>query len=283
MQSTADPQELTKIRRRRGATCSSITRLEKRLGELESISDQPTTADHTQELTVKLKTLDVDFKAYHLQLVDLLEEGEDEVLEREQEILDEHDDLVADMNILLKRLGSIATPSPVDHQKLSLRKLTHLEKGIITTRDAITALSIDHDDVSLIEQYEAQLSDYKTELSTIHTKLLSVDDEGVVQDQLTIHSKLEVVLFECFHYIRKLLKTCKTYESTTTMTTTRLIALDWVCGFLNWQFQLLTVIFSTGDNSGNRSVCLFTIAQIYLMPRNLYIYSMPSRMVLPSL
>ena len=221
MQSTADPRELTKIRRRRGVTRSSITCLEKRLRELEAITDQPTTADHAQELTVKLETLDVDFKAYHLQLVDLLDEGEDELLEKEQEILDEHDNLVANMNIRLKRLGSIATPSSVDYQKLSLRKLTHLERGIIATRDAITALSIDHDDASLIEQYEAQLSDYKTELSTIQTKLLSVNDEGVVQDQLSIHSKLEVVLFECFHYIRKLLKTCKTSESTTTMTTTQ--------------------------------------------------------------
>ena len=200
MQSTADPRELTKIRRR-GVTRFSITRLEKRLRELEAISDQPTTADHAQELTVKLETLDVDFKAYHLQLVDLLDEGEGEVLEKEQEILDEHDDLVADTNIRLKRLGWIATPLSVDHQKLSSRKLTHLKKVIIATRDAITALSIDHDDVSLIEQYKAQLSNYKTELSTIYTRLLSVDDEGVVQDQLTIHSKLEVVLFECFHYI----------------------------------------------------------------------------------
>ena len=48
----------------------------------------------------------------------------------------------------------------------------HLEKRIITTCDAITALPSDHDNVSLIKQYEAQLSDYKTELSTIHTKLL---------------------------------------------------------------------------------------------------------------
>ena len=120
MQSTADPQELTKIRRR-GVTRSSITCLEKGLCELEAILDQPTTADHGQELTVKLETLDVDFKSYHLQLVDLLDEVED--------------------------------------QKLSSRKLTHLKKGIITARDAITALSIDHDDVSLIEQYEAKLSD----------------------------------------------------------------------------------------------------------------------------
>ena len=83
MQSTADPRELTEIRRR-GVTHSLITRLEKRLCELEAISDQPTTTDHAQDLTVKLETLDDDFKAYHLQLVDLLDEGEDEVLERER-------------------------------------------------------------------------------------------------------------------------------------------------------------------------------------------------------
>ena len=167
-----------------------VTRLEKRLRELEDISEQPATADHARELALKLGNLDANFEAYHFDLIDLIEEEEDDALDKEQEVLDEHDDQIADMNIRLKRLFSVDTlslndPDPV---KLSSRKLNHLERGILVIRDAITALPTDHGDVSLIEQYEFQLSDHKTELSKIHAILLSVDDESEVGDQLSLHS-----------------------------------------------------------------------------------------------
>ena len=206
--------ELTKIRRRRGVVRSSITRLEKRLRELEAIPSQPATADHAQELTAKLAVLDAEYKSYHLELIDLVEDSE--VLEKEQDTLDNHDDAITDMNIRLKRLCSIATSSSTDQQRMSSRKLAHLEKGILTIQGAVATLPADHDDVSLIEQYEAQLSDYKTELSAVHTRLLAIDDEDEVKDQLATHSKLEAVLFECFHNIRKLQKKCEGSKSTTT-------------------------------------------------------------------
>ena len=84
-------QKLAALRRRRGIIRSSITRLDKRIRELEDISDQPTTAAHARELAAKVETLGVDFKTYHLEIIDLMEEDE-EALEREQEILDDHDD-----------------------------------------------------------------------------------------------------------------------------------------------------------------------------------------------
>ena len=202
--------ELTKIRRRRGVVCSSITRLEKRLWELEAILSQPATADHAQELTAKLAVLDAEYKSYHLELIDLVEDSE--VLEKEQDMFDNHDNAITDMNIRLKRLCSIATSSSTDQQRMSSRKLAHLERGILTIQGTISALPAD----SLIEQYEAQLSNYKTELSAVHTRLLAIDDEEEVKDQLATHSKLEAVLFECFHNIRKLQKKCEGSKSTTT-------------------------------------------------------------------
>ena len=103
-------QQITKLRRR-GTVCSSITRLEKRLQELRDASGQPTVqADHARELSLKVETIDDDFKKYHLEIVDLLEDDAD-VIEREQEILDEYDDLVADMKMCLKRLISGASPN----------------------------------------------------------------------------------------------------------------------------------------------------------------------------
>ncbi len=205
--------QLTKLRR--GITRSSITRQEKRLRELEDISEQPATADHSHELAVKLGTLDADFKVYHLHLMDLVEEDDDETLEKEQEILDEHDDLIADINIRLC-LDVASQSNESDPVKISSRKLSHLERVIGSVRDAITALPTTHGDVSLVEQYEAQLSCHKSELAEIHTIFLSVDDESEVEHQLSLHSRLETILFECCHLIRRLSKTYKTSEATST-------------------------------------------------------------------
>ena len=199
---------------------SSITRLEKRIRELEAIPDLPATADHAQELTAKLGALDAEYKSYHFELVDLINDDDEDSLEREQEALDKHDDTITDMNIRLKRLCLVTTPTTTaDHQqRVSSRKLAHLEKGILTIHDAITTLPEDHDDVSLVEQYEIQLSDYKSELSAVHMNLLAVDNEKEVEEQLAAHTKIEKTLFACFHQVRKLLKRCESPKSSTTPT-----------------------------------------------------------------
>lgn len=141
-------QQITKLRRRRGTVRSSITRLD--------VPGQPTVqADRARELSVKVETLDDEFKKYHLEIVDLLED-DSEILEREQEILDEHDDAVGELKICLKRLISEASPDPV---KLSIRRLTQLEKSILTIRDNLRKLSEydDDGDSSLLQQFEAQI------------------------------------------------------------------------------------------------------------------------------
>lgn len=59
----------------------SITRLATRLRELEETTDQPRTGDHATQLLAKLESLDVEFKAIHFEIIDLIDESED--LERE--------------------------------------------------------------------------------------------------------------------------------------------------------------------------------------------------------
>ena len=206
--------QLSKIRQRRGVILSSITRLEKRLQELEELSEQPTTVEHAREIARKLESLDSDCKAHHFKLTDLIGEDETDVWEREQEILDEHGDLIGNMNIRLKRLHlPEATPSLQDPLKLSARKLNHLKKGLPSMHDTIETLPTPSDDVSLLEQYELQLTEYKVDLSCIHTTLLCIDDESEAEDQLSLCSQVESLLFECLHQTRKLLKASETTET----------------------------------------------------------------------
>ena len=84
--------ELSNLRKRRGVSRASITRIESRLSELEGkITMSP--GDHTaaQRLLKKLDELDADFKSYHFSIIDLLDT---EFLDAEQSTLDEHDDSV---------------------------------------------------------------------------------------------------------------------------------------------------------------------------------------------
>ena len=60
--------------KRRGVLRASVSRLSARISELEGTSDQPRTVDHARQLLTKLQTLDADYRALHLQIIDLIDE-----------------------------------------------------------------------------------------------------------------------------------------------------------------------------------------------------------------
>ncbi len=80
----ADERALSNLRKRRGVVRSSITRLGSRLKNLEDSPDGPGTGDHAKQLATKLDTLDAEFKALHLQLIDQISADEVGELDREQ-------------------------------------------------------------------------------------------------------------------------------------------------------------------------------------------------------
>lgn len=79
---------------------ASITRLSTKIGEVESRSGEPGLDSLAQKLLKRLESLDSEFKTQHLAVVDSLEEGS----QREQDILDQHDDEVLDLSTRLERL-----------------------------------------------------------------------------------------------------------------------------------------------------------------------------------
>ena len=80
---------------RRGVVRASVTHLAIRLRELESKVGAPTTPSLAHRMSAKLDTLDSDFKAHHLAVIDAITEGNEDGLAKQQEILDAHDDEVA--------------------------------------------------------------------------------------------------------------------------------------------------------------------------------------------
>jgi len=108
---TEGERALSTARKRRGVVRASITRLDGRVAELES-KEELTAADRlaAQHLLQKLNSLEAEFRSYHLAVVDLVEE---DALEGEQAILDEHDDRVSRLVVRVQQLVSTVTQAVV--------------------------------------------------------------------------------------------------------------------------------------------------------------------------
>ena len=168
-------------RKKRGTVKASITRLLTHVGDLETAVDQADTLDHAQRSLIKLETLNSEYKVHHFALIDLIED--ETILQREQENLDNHDDIVSDLSVRIQRLINSCTRATMgpDICKTSSRRLKRLQKNLSSVRDKIEELSDGPEDVCCLKQHEEQLADYKKELADLQTQLLSLhisdDDE----------------------------------------------------------------------------------------------------------
>ena len=186
-------------RKKRGVVRASVTRMRTRLRELEAQKRDPSNSDRAQRLMQKLESLDVEFKQHHYALIDLLDSTED--LEKEQDVLDGHDDEVSNLMIALKRLTISSTD---DTRKIIMRKLRHIRKTL-TSFETTICDSTTETDICLLHQYEEELQSVKKHLSEIRDTILSLDleeDDELIETQ----SSLEKDVFTCSLNIRKLLK-----------------------------------------------------------------------------
>jgi len=172
-------QSLTSSRRRRGVIRGSITRLGTRLNELERNPDDPATFDHAQRLSSKLNSLDAEFKVQHYSVIDLVD-NEDELAD-EQDIIDRHDDNVAELSVRLQKLLSLCSShsaSPSNPRNLHQRKLERLDKELTSLNATIESLDEAVDNTCRLQLHQEQLSKFRREISEIRDSLLilGVDD-----------------------------------------------------------------------------------------------------------
>jgi len=98
------------LKKRRGAQRASVTRLGTRVTELEDIADQPGTTGHARQILTKLKSCDDEFKKWHFQIIDSIDEEDGVSLDNEQTVLDNFDDAVSDLTVRLEALISRTAP-----------------------------------------------------------------------------------------------------------------------------------------------------------------------------
>ena len=199
-------------RRLRAVIKASITKSATRVNELEmkpelSRSDE-LAAKRMQE---RLTGLDGEFKGYHFAGVALLEEDED--LDREQAVLDEHDDRVTG---LFNRITGLITPVrreikayPKQHISKRLqhisKRLQHLERNLRkVATDVSTAADKREVDRCLLEQYDEQINRFKVELFDTLRSIISLDGDATeVTEQET---KLSQVILDTRLRIHRVLQ-----------------------------------------------------------------------------
>ena len=221
---------LSSLRRKRGVVKRSITRLVNTLKTLEASPDAPGVVDQAKQSITKLEGLDKDFRSIHYEIVDLLEEGPD--LEKEHEVLDQHEDDITATSLRLQRLVAAKSSTVgTGSERTSSRKLTRVERRLKATEEALALVKEDHDDVPLLEQYQERMGDIKRELSVVYEELITADlpDDHALVAQ---HADLEKLHFSCSHIIKKLLNahsarsTKATAASTVSDKTSKLPKLD---------------------------------------------------------
>ena len=119
-------EALSVHKKRRGVARASITKLSKKITELETLTSDPDTCAIAQRLVSRLKELNTEFRTYHLAIVDLTDSEEE--LSAEQDALDYHDDKVGDIEAHLQQLlTTLASLSGIDPKRIILKRLTHLK------------------------------------------------------------------------------------------------------------------------------------------------------------
>ena len=168
-------ESITDLRRKRGNVRSSITRIRTRLRTLQEKEDKSDISNHARQMSQRLDTLSSKFKEIHYSIVAQLE-SEDE-LTREQANLDETDDEVAQLLVEIEILAQPPSISPDGDKerdgRILSRRLTRIERKL----DNIGSTIEDEEgeiDIYLVQQYEADMIDYKRELSEIHKETLTL-------------------------------------------------------------------------------------------------------------
>ena len=169
-------------------TRASITRLGTKLREAEAKKDELGICDLAQKLLKKLESLDSDLKIHHSAIIDLVKKENN--LDREQDVLDQHDYEVLDLSTQLH-----LDTSPW---------LDNLHKSFEIITEAVSKLS-EADDICLIRLYDEQLVNFKHELDDICKSMFSTDE--VEDDELSCkQADIDKKLFECWLTVKRLLE-----------------------------------------------------------------------------
>ena len=152
------------VRFHHGVVHASLIRLCNRLKGLEAETGEPKTLDLALRMSQKLSDLDSEFRTHHHTLIDLIDD--EYALAKVQEVLDTHDDLVAELSVRVRQVIAASSPSSDESsRRITFCKLTHLQKSLAATTSIICDTSTTTSDMCLLRQYEETTNDKNRDLA----------------------------------------------------------------------------------------------------------------------
>ena len=239
-----------------GVARASLTHLSNRLKDLEEEPRESKTHELACRMSQKLTYLDTEFRSHHHALIDLIED--EESLAREQELLDSHDDLIAELTVRVKGVVSASSPSSTEPcRRIAFRTLTHVWKSL----DSIHAIIYDDStsDVFLLQQYEERTIDIRKDLAKTRDDLHQMELEET--DKLyRLQDELKSQVFDCS--VKLLSSTDKPYEPSSFSPDTKGVK------FPKLDVPTLTVTFFIGVHFGSSFAFQCMIGPITLMRKS---------------
>lgn len=118
--------------KRRDVVRASATWLNGWIAELERLPNQLRNADYARQLLASLQTLDTDYRALHLKIIDLIDEADADALDAKQRHIDQLNDNVSGLIVRLQAFIASLTAAPdapaLDRKTLN-RKLARVQEG----------------------------------------------------------------------------------------------------------------------------------------------------------
>ena len=135
-----------------------------------SISAYDGVAWEVQLPKFNINSLDVRFKEQHFSIIDLIDEGNETTLAKEQEVLDAHDEELSSLLIHAQQLiKGCSSASDTGSRKVISRNFVDLKARIDKMETAFATLSGRPEEMHLYHHYQEQIQDFKGLVMAVHT------------------------------------------------------------------------------------------------------------------
>ncbi len=145
-----------------------------------------------------------EFKVHHYSVIDLLDDEDEDGIQEQQTVLDEHEDIVAQLTARLEKVMASSTAKDSNEPKVASKRLRAIERGLSSIVTGTSSLPPgDEDNICLLQQCDQQLSELKAEFLVIRNIIFCLD----IDDHHELHDTWkDGRIFDCSVKIKKLLR-----------------------------------------------------------------------------
>lgn len=203
-------------RRKRGTIRRSLTNIAKKVTEIEALDDKVEASRRAQRLSKRITELDGEFKTIQYQIMSAIADSDRATITAEQTTLDKHDDELDDLSVRLQALMEDEAHDDTREERSISRTLSSLKDSLSRITDGLRALTPADGtedetmpDELLVQQYQEELSDFKTELTDCRNRLCRLDLHSD-NELCTQYSELKASHFDACHSVKKILSSLAT-------------------------------------------------------------------------